>query len=419
MPRPLQTKLARMETAVQAQRPRLRSATAAHSAPRRPTPISAVTGRRAEEHRALAAKTFAEFFAGIGLMRMGLERAGWQIAFANDIDAEKQAMYTAHFPDAKDHFHLKDVHKLSPDLVPTVALATASFPCNDLSLAGGRRGLSGKQSSAFWGFIDILSGMGPRRPPMLLIENVLGFLTAHKGNDFRDAMLALNNLGYSVDPFVIDAAWFVPQSRQRLFVVAVRCDERKADAPVSPMRPPALRRYIGSHPEIRWNLVALPDLTPGEPTLRNILEDLPDTAPEWWSPERAAYFLNQMSNRHRQIAQAMIQADEESFATAFRRVRNGKSMAEIRVDGLAGCLRTPRGGSGRQILFKAGRGRYGVRLITPRECARLMGADDFRISGTLNQALFGFGDAVCVPAIQWIAQNCLNPVADRLRREGI
>jgi len=89
-------------------------------------------------------------------------------------------------------------------------------------------------------------------------------------------------------------------------------------------------------------------------------------------------------------------------------------MAELRNDGVAGCLRTPRGGSGRQILVKAGYGKVRVRLLTPRECARLMGADDFVINVPLNQALFGFGDAVCVPVIAWIARNYLNPLLDEM-----
>jgi DNA (cytosine-5)-methyltransferase 1 len=97
-----------------------------------------------------------------------------------------------------------------------------------------------------------------------------------------------------------------------------------------------------------------------------------------------------------------------SYATAFRRVRYGKSMAELRTDGIAGCLRTPRGGSGRQILFKAGRGKCQVRLLTARECARLQGVpDEFVIDVPLNQALFGFGDAVCVPAVEWLVKNAL------------
>ena len=83
-------------------------------------------------------KTFAEFFAGIGLMRIGLERQGWRIAFANDIDEDKWQMYRDHFGNTGE-FVLADVHKLNAAAVPTVALATASFPCNDLSLAGARK----------------------------------------------------------------------------------------------------------------------------------------------------------------------------------------------------------------------------------------------------------------------------------------
>ena len=144
-------------------------------------------------------------------------------------------------------------------------------------------------------------------------------------------------------------------------------------------------------------------------SLRSILENLPANSIYWWSKERAEYLLNQMSEKHRSIADKMIAGNETTYGTVFRRVRHGKSMAELRTDGISGCLRTPRGGSGRQILFVAGKGRYAVRLLTPRECARLMGADDFKITVSLNQALFGFGDAVCVPVIQWIAENYLTP----------
>jgi DNA (cytosine-5)-methyltransferase 1 len=122
-----------------------------------------------------------------------------------------------------------------------------------------------------------------------------------------------------------------------------------------------------------------------------------------------------MSERHSKIVREMKARRKWSFATAFRRVRKGRSMAEIRVDGVAGCLRTPRGGSGRQILIKAGYGKVFVRLLTPRECARLMGADDFVIDTSLNKALFGFGDAVCVPVIQWIGENYLNPLAEEIQ----
>lgn len=119
-----------------------------------------------------APKTFAEFFAGIGLMRLGLENAGWTIAFANDIDSTKEQIYSKHFRDTENHFHLGDIHQLSGAQIPTVSLATASFPCTDLSLAGRREGLSGSQSSAFWGFVNVLEDMRERRPPIILLENV-------------------------------------------------------------------------------------------------------------------------------------------------------------------------------------------------------------------------------------------------------
>ena len=116
----------------------------------------------------LLGKSFAEFFAGIGLMRMGLERAGWRVAFANDIDEDKQRMYRDQFGNSEEFF-LGDVHKLDASKIPDIALATASFPCNDLSLAGARRGLAGDHSSAFWGFVEALTQMGARRPPLVLL----------------------------------------------------------------------------------------------------------------------------------------------------------------------------------------------------------------------------------------------------------
>ena len=197
-------------------------------------------------------------------MRIGLERAGWRIAFANDIDEDKWEMYREHFGDTGE-FIVDDVHKIDAGAVPAVALATASFPCNDLSLAGARKGLAGEQSSAFWGFIEVLTKMGAKRPPMVLLENVTGFLPSHEGNDFRDALFALNRLGYAVDAFIIDAGRFVPQSRQRLFVVGSRTETVSAvnETPSfyeSDCRPPALAEFIMWNPEINWRIREMPRL---------------------------------------------------------------------------------------------------------------------------------------------------------------
>lgn len=151
--------------------------------------------------------TVAEYFAGIGIMRLGLEAGGWSTVFANDIDEKKREMYEHHFG-CSPAVMPDDIHSLDVANVPSTVLATPSFPCNDLSLAGARRGLAGDHSSAFWGFIRILEEMGARRPPLILLENVTGFLTSNDGADFRDALLAVNRLGYSVNTFIIDASRF-------------------------------------------------------------------------------------------------------------------------------------------------------------------------------------------------------------------
>lgn len=366
---------------------------------------------------------FAEFFAGIGLVRLGLEQAGWSVAFANDIDPIKYEIYDGHFGDAADHFIVDDVRNIDSEAIPKVTLATASFPCTDLSIAGGRRGLYSGESSAFWAFAEILERLGSRRPPLVLLENVTGFLTSHAGNDFRSAMLALNALGYAVDPFVLDARWFVPQSRPRLFVVGkldTDSDTSQLTAPTRTRPQPLVDAIRTTSSKIRWAIERLPE-PPKESQRRlaDVIEPLDSDDPTWWSFERAEYLFNQMSARHREVAERMISKRAWSYGTVFRRVRaqpDGakRSMAELRTDGIAGCLRTPKGGSGRQILWKAGYGRYFARLLTPQECARLMGADEFHVTGSLNNALFGFGDAVCVPAIRWIAENYLEP-SNKLR----
>ena len=367
-------------------------------------------------------KTFAEFFAGIGLMRLGLEKEGWKAVFANDICRDKHEMYSAHFGNEGAHFFIEDIHNLGAEQIPSVTMATASFPCNDLSLAGMRKGLVGKQSSAYWGFVRILDEMGERRPPIVLLENVAGFLTSHGGRDFQAALLALNRLGYAVDAMIIDASFFVPQSRVRLFVVgklrngtAAWKIEENLHFFESSVRPKALADFIFTHPEIVWDLK---DLAPPKrklTALPDIVEDLEDDSSFWWIEKRREYLMNQMSEKHLKQLREMMSKRQWSYGTVFRRIRKGRSMAELRSDGIAGCLRTPRGGRGRQILVKAGYGEVKVRLMTPRECAKLMGADNFVVNVPLNQALFGFGDAVCVPVVAWIAKNYLNPLVEDMQ----
>jgi DNA (cytosine-5)-methyltransferase 1 len=352
------------------------------------------------------------------LVRLALESQGWQVVFANDIDADKARMYRDNWP-AGDHLVVGDIHALTAERIPPCDLFTASFPCNDLSIAGRWEGLNGKQSSAFWGLVRILEDLGDRRPPLVLLENVVGFLMSRGGSDFEQALLALVDLGYAVDSFILNASRWTPQSRARLFVVGKLLQDvpENSLAMQSDVRPESLVEFINTRQHIRWDVRRLPALPQRNVRLADIVEDLPEDDPQWWNEERSNYLFAQMSERHSLVLQRMVGQDTVSYGTAFRRVRHGKSMAELRSDGIAGCLRTPRGGSGRQILVKAGRGRRQARLLTARECARLQGVpDDYHINVPLNQALFGFGDAVCVPAVAWIARYYLTPALNELRR---
>lgn len=359
-------------------------------------------------------RTFADFFAGIGLVRVGLETQGWRSLWANDIDPAKFTMYSAYF--GPDHYRLDDIRNVQPDDVPDVDLAHASFPCVDLSLAGERAGLNGRESGLVWEFIRILRGMAQqgRAPQLVTLENVLGWITSRGGHDFRAVIETLNSLGYVCDAVVLDAAWFVPQSRPRVFVIGrlgghPLMSLHPFDVEPSRVRPSKLVEFMRTHVDLAWGLISFPDPPRLGISLEDILEDLPEDHEAWWPEDRAAYLLSQMKPQHLSLVRAAAKRDDLLTMTVYRRMRHGRSMAEVRADGVAGCLRTPRGGSSRQILVIAGRGRIRVRLMTAREYARLQGVPDtYPIDVPYNQALWGFGDGVCVPVVEWLAEHALN-----------
>lgn len=351
----------------------------------------------------------AEFFAGIGLVRMGLERAGARVVWANDIEDSKRALYAANF-DATD-FVLGDVRAVTGASIPDVEIATASFPCVDLSLAGWRRGLAGEQSGMFWEFGRILGEMEHRRPQVVMLENVPSFATSHQGEDLRAALERLNALGYVCDLFVANARWFVPQSRPRLFIVGAREPAETCAWETSELRPDWLGRFVERHHEVRIEARPLPLPPRALSTLSDVVERLPANDAGWWEQERVGRFVASLSTLQGERLERLRASSKLSWATAYRRTRGGRAVWEIRADDISGCLRTARGGSSKQAVVEAGRGEVRVRWMTPREYARLQGAPEFRLDGaTRNQALFGLGDAVCVPVVEWIARTCLLPL---------
>jgi DNA (cytosine-5)-methyltransferase 1 len=353
----------------------------------------------------------AEFFAGIGLVRLALESAGVQVAFANDIEPTKQALYAANF--GADDFVLGDVRAVTGDDVPDVELATASFPCTDLSLAGNRRGLRGDQSGMFWEFARVLEEMGDRRPPVTLLENVPSFATSHQGEDLRAAIEKLNELGYLCDLFVVNASHFVAQSRPRLFIVGSQLPlAAQTDWAPNQLRPPWLGAFVDRHPELETQALRLTLPRRRAATLADVVERFAPEDEPWWPRERVERFCSSLSPVQAERLAGLRAAPQPRWATAYRRTRAGRAVWEIRGDEISGCLRTARGGSSKQAVVEAGGGEVRVRWMTAREYARLQGVpDDFRLDAvTPNQALFGLGDAVCVPVVSWIVSDYLVPI---------
>lgn len=139
---------------------------------------------------------FAEFFAGIGLVREAIEPLGWTCAFANDISPAKAEMYDARF--GSEHLVVDDINRLVTDDLPTdVDLVTASFPCIDLSLAGNRAGLAGEHSGTVWAFLELLAAQRQRSamPAAVLLESASIILLKEMGtqqNEWVEALVGLS-----------------------------------------------------------------------------------------------------------------------------------------------------------------------------------------------------------------------------------
>lgn len=356
--------------------------------------------------------TAFEFFAGGGLAGLGLSAAGIDTVFANDMDGAKARAFKANHPHTP--FRQCDVWTLTVDDLPgRPDMAWASSPCQDVSLAGARGGLEAGRSGAFWGFWRLMQGLAAegRCPRVIVLENVIGLLTSGHGRDFAAVCTAMVEAGYTVGALEMDAAHWLPQSRPRLFVVAIQGEAPRAAGPTQPFHSARLVAAHARLPEAvkaAWAWWSLPSPSQRNPDLAAILE--PDDAVNWLDDADAILALAAPLHRAR-IASALA-SGQRCVGAAYRRVRteNGRKVQrlEIRFDGLAGCLRTPAGGSSRQYVVVCDLGLARVRRLTGREAARLMGvSDDYRLPSSESAALKLMGDAVAVPVVRALAEGLL------------
>jgi DNA (cytosine-5)-methyltransferase 1 len=368
-------------------------------------------------------RSYYEFFAGGGMARAGLGQ-GWTCLFANDIDAKKAASYAANWGD--EHLRVADVGTLSTkDLSGTASLAWASFPCQDLSLAGSGAGLNGDRSGTFWPFWCLMQQLGKegRSPSLVVLENVCGALASHGGKDFAAIGAAIADEKYRFGALVMDAVRFVPQSRPRLFIVCVRqgivIPERLvADEPNPTWHPSHLTNAyekLSLRSKAAWVWWHLPTAPARSSTFSDLIEDEPKGV-TWHTAEETRYLLSLMSPINRKKVEQAKKMGFRMVGGIYKRTRQdekGKRLqrAEVRFDDIAGCLRTPVGGSSRQSIIIVEGKSVRSRLLSPREAARLMGLpESYKLPKNYNEAYHLSGDGVAVPVVRFLASKILEPL---------
>lgn len=345
---------------------------------------------------------FLEFFAGSGLVSHALAPY-FREAWANDICSKKAAVFWANHEGAP--FSLCSITDVNGKRLPPGVLSWASFPCQDLSLAGNGEGIRAKRSGLVWEWLRVMDEM-PQRPPLLAAENVVGLVSTDGGVHYRELHTALVKRGYKVGAMLLDAVHWVPQSRPRIFVVAV-----------------------DAHVHIPQGLTSERPTWAHSTAIQKVAADLDDWI--WWNlpkPEKRTVTLSEIVDFSLPCQDAAasrknlamippahmrkLQECELPVVPGYKRIRNKKQVLELRFDDTAGCLRTPAGGSSRQYLVIKHGSEWKTRILHPREAARLMGAPEtFKLPGAFNDGYKAMGDAVAAPVAAYLAKRLLSPLA--------
>ena len=367
------------------------------------------------------------------MARLGLGPA-WECTFANDFCEKKARAYRAFFGPSPE-LKVSDVARLTTrDLPGCPDLAWASFPCQDLSLAGNGAGLDGKRSGTFRPFWKLIHGLVAERraPRVVVLENVIGTLTSHSGQDFSSITRAFVEAGYRVGALTMNSVRFLPQSRPRLFVVGVHGEmavppKLISSTPAEPWHSKTLIRAYKQLPEAlaqNWIWWSLPTPKASIRKLTSLIEGQP-MGVDWHSDAETSKLLRLMAATHRKKVVDVLRVGGRHVGTIYKRTRPNKSgvivqRAEVRFDGISGCLRTPVGGSSRQTVIVVEKGRIRTRLLSPREAARLMGVpDSYPLPSAYNDAYHLFGDGVAVPVVSWLENHLLWPLVSSTRFEQV
>lgn len=358
-------------------------------------------------------RSFAEFFAGGGMVSKALS-PDWSCVFANDFDAKKAVSYTRNHS-GPPVLKLGDIAEVTAQDIPGApSLIWGSSPCQDLSVAGKGAGLKGARSGTyyqFWRVIDELQAQG-RGPEIVAVENVVGSLKSNGGRDFAGMCDAFVKRGFAFGAMIIDAAHFLPQSRPRLFIIGFRARNNllSGDGPSLWLGGARVQAAYGQLPkrlQKHWIWWDLPEPEADIVAISKLILRQPgDVA--WHSEAETAKLVSMMDPVNLAKLRKAQASRKRSIGFVYKRTRHDKAgrkvqRAEVRFDGVAGCLRTPGGGSSRQIILDVGRNALKSRLLSVREAARLMGLDDsYKLPEAYNEGYHLMGDGVAVPVVRYL-----------------
>jgi len=343
-----------------------------------------------------------EFFAGSGLVSHALS-SYFKTVWANDICPKKAAVFWANHEATS--FDLGSVTEVSGKQLPPALLSWGSFPCQDLSLAGNGEGIRAKRSGLVWEWLRVMDEM-PTRPPILVAENVVGLVSTNNGAHYRKLHNALTARGYRVGALLLDAVFWLPQSRPRVFVVAVNANtvipQKLVASGPTWAHSSAIQEAAKNLDGWVWWRMPMPEKH--TITLSDVVDFSLPCHDEAVSRKNLALIPPGHMRR--------LETSELRVVPGYKRIRKGKQVLELRFDDIAGCLRTPTGGSSRQYLVIRQGKEWRTRILSPREAARLMGAPEtFKLPGTFNDGYKAMGDAVAAPVAAFLAQHLLSPLA--------
>lgn len=330
--------------------------------------------------------TFIDLFAGIGGLRIPFEEIGGQCVFTSEWDRFAQQTYRANFPQ-DSHDIAGDITKIPEQKIFGHDLLLAGFPCQPFSIAGvSKKNALGKHhgfrcESQGTLFFDVARIIAHHRPKVFLLENVKNLLNHDKGRTFEVIQATLeDDLGYKIHTKVINAKGFVPQHRERVYIIGFRAtngfDFDSLPLP-DPLKGPDLSVIL--HPE---DGTEAPDKTYTYGPLARVSD-------KYYLTDHLWNYLKEYARKHREKG-------------------NGFGFGLCSPDDIARTLSARYYKDGSEILIKTTDGRN-PRRLTPRECSRLMGFDkpgesSFSIPVSDTQAYKQFGNAVVVPVVRAIAQ---------------